>query len=160
MSANASCRRITRRCLAGFTLVELLVVIAPAEGAVRRIAEVSDGTSNSIMAAEKCLPRSRYGSDGGDNERGNNAGWDECVIRYHFPPLPDQDRRVMVTGTPSTPNDGSTNVWRRYFGSSHAGGVNAVFGDGSVRSVSFTVDPIVWMRACVIDDGAESGNIN
>src|SRR5262245_5640283 len=134
-------------------------IVWPAEGAVRRMAEVSDGTSNSIIAAEKCLPRSRYGSDGGDNERWNNAGWDECVIRYHFPPLPDQDKRAIVTGSVGNPNDGS-NVWRRYFGSSHPGSVNAVFGDGSVRTVAFTVDPLVWMRACVIDDGAESGSVN
>jgi prepilin-type N-terminal cleavage/methylation domain-containing protein/prepilin-type processing-associated H-X9-DG protein len=130
-----------------------------AQGAVRRMSEVTDGTSNSVMAAEKCLPRMRYGLDGGDNERWNNAGWDECVLRYHFPPLPDQDKRVIVSGSMSSPADGS-NVWRRYFGSSHPGGVNALFGDGSVRLASFTVDPVVWMRACVIDDGEPSGEVN
>jgi prepilin-type N-terminal cleavage/methylation domain-containing protein/prepilin-type processing-associated H-X9-DG protein len=134
-------------------------IVWPAEGAVRRMSEATDGTSNSIMAAEKCLPRKMYGADGGDNERWNNAGWDECVIRYHFPPLPDQDRRVIVTGSASNPNDGST-VWRRYFGSSHPGGLNAVFGDGSVRFTSFNVDAIAWMRACVIDDGDASVELN
>ncbi len=128
-------------------------------GAKRRSAEVTDGTSNSVMAAEKCLPLMRQGTDGGDNERWNNAGWDECVLRYHFPPQSDQDKRTIVSGSVSNPTDGS-NVWRRYFGSSHPGGLNAVMGDGSVRFASFNVNSLVWMRACVIDDGEPSEPIN
>ncbi len=127
-----------------------------AQGAKRRLGDVIDGTSNSIMCSEKALPPSRHGSDGGDNERWNNAGWDECVIRYHFPPMADTDPRnvpfrdmVAQSGT----------VWRRYFGSSHPGGLNSVFGDGSVRFAAFTVDPTVWMRSCVIDDGQPSATI-
>lgn len=50
-------------------------------------------------------------------------------------------------------------MWRRYFGSSHPGGLNAVYGDGSVRFAAFTVDPLVWMRACVIDDGQAAPTI-
>lgn len=130
-----------------------------AQGAIRRLADVTDGTSNSIMAAEKCLPTRRHGADGGDNERWNNAGWDECVIRYHFPPMSDQDKRAIPSGSVSNPNDGS-NVWRRYFGSSHAAGLNAVYGDGSVRFASFNVDAQAWMRACVIDDGNTGGDVN
>ncbi len=120
-----------------------------AYGAKRRIADVTDGTSNSIIAAEKGLPSSRQGADGGDNERWNNAGWDECVIRYHFPPKHDLD----PTNIALNPSTGGT-VWRRYFGSAHTGGLNAVFGDGSVRFIRFSVDPISFMRAVVIDDGA------
>jgi prepilin-type N-terminal cleavage/methylation domain-containing protein/prepilin-type processing-associated H-X9-DG protein len=127
----------------------------PAEGATRRYSDASDGTSSSIIAAEKSLPIKVLGADGGDNERWNNAGWDEDVIRWHFPPMSDQDKRVIVTGSKSNPNDGST-VWRRYFGSSHPGGLNTLMGDGSVRFVSFNVDALVWMYACIIDDGAGS----
>jgi prepilin-type N-terminal cleavage/methylation domain-containing protein/prepilin-type processing-associated H-X9-DG protein len=134
-------------------------IVWSGQGAVRRSAEVSDGTSNSVIAAEKHLPLKRHGTDGGDNERWNNAGWDECVIRYHFVPRPDNDPKLPVTGSVSNPNDGS-NVWRRYFGSSHPGGVNAVFGDGAVKLVAFNVDAIAWMRACVIDDGEASGDLN
>ena len=121
-----------------------------AQGAKRRIADVTDGTSNSIIAAEKCLPPSRHGLDGGDNERWNNAGWDECVVRWHFPPKSDTDPNIIVVGQPDNP---TANTWRRYFGSSHTGGLNAVFGDGSVRFIRFNVDPVAFMRACVIDDG-------
>jgi prepilin-type processing-associated H-X9-DG protein len=44
-------------------------------------------------------------------------------------------------------------VWRRYFGSAHPGGLNAVMGDGSVKFASFSVDARVWMLYNVIDDG-------
>jgi len=116
-------------------------------GAKRKLADFMDGTSNSIVAAEKHLPPTRWGADGGDNERWNNAGWDECVLRYHFPPKSDLDKSV-----PAVNSTGGT-VWRRYFGSSHPGGLNAVYGDGSVRFAPFNVDPTVWMYLCVIDDG-------
>ncbi len=127
-----------------------------AQGAKRKIGDVIDGTSNSIMCAEKSLPPSRHGSDGGDNERWNNAGWDECVLRWHFPPMADNDPRNVPLKDMVA---GSGTVWRRYFGSSHPGGLNSVFGDGSVRFASFNVDAIVWMRACVIDDGQPSVGI-
>ena len=96
------------------------------------------------MAAEKSLPLKVQGLDGGDNEKWNNAGWDEDVIRWHFPPMSDQDKRVHVTGTVSNPN-GTDTVWRRYFGSSHPGGLNAAMGDGSVKFASFNIDAVVWM---------------
>jgi prepilin-type processing-associated H-X9-DG protein len=124
-----------------------------AQGAKRRMADVTDGTSNSIMAAEKHLPASRHGLDGGDNERWNNAGWDECVLRYHFPPKSDSDKNVYWFNDALGPLGTTGTTWRRYFGSSHPGGLNATFGDGSVRFSPFSVDPLVWMRACVIDDG-------
>ncbi|AMV26835.1 hypothetical protein VT84_20715 [Gemmata sp. SH-PL17] len=123
------------------------MIVWSGQGAKRRIADATDGLSNSLIAAEKALPPSRHGADGGDNERWNNAGWDECVIRYHFPPKHDTD----PANIPLNP-DGTT-AWRRYFGSAHTGGLNAVMGDGSVRFVRFNVDPISWMRVCVIDDG-------
>ncbi len=125
-------------------------IVWSGQGAKRRIADVTDGTSSSIMAAEKCLPPSRHGADGGDNERWNNAGWDECVIRYHFPPKSDTDPTAIVIGQPGSP---TANTWRRYFGSSHSSGINAVFGDGSVRHIRYSVNPVSFMRAVVIDDG-------
>ena len=131
------------------------MVVWPGRGAKRTFVGTPDGSSNTVMVAEKCLPPSRWGTDGGDNERWQNSGWDEDNIRYHFPPRSDTDPKIIVTGLPN-PLDGSPvtgNVWRRYFGSSHTGGLNAVFADGAVRFVRFQVDPVVWMRACVADDG-------
>lgn len=122
-------------------------IVWTGSGRVRRLGELTDGTSNSIFFAEKSLHTSQHGRDGGDNERWNNAGWDECVIRWHFPPRPDNLTHWVGPGTPNGPN------WNRYFGSAHSGGLNAVAIDGSVRFFSFNVDADTWRRLCVIDDG-------
>jgi prepilin-type N-terminal cleavage/methylation domain-containing protein len=120
----------------------------------RRLSEFTDGTSNSIVAAEKSLPWATFAIDGGDNERWQNAGWDEDCIRFHFVPLPDASAPPFhgLCDTPSNPQTGGT-LWRRMFGGPHAGGINAVLGDGSVRFLKFTIDPSTMRRLSVIDDG-------
>ncbi len=112
----------------------------------RAISDIRDGTSNSIIFAEKALPSDWHGTDGGDNERWNNAGWDECVVRWHFPPKADSQ-------TPPIRGSGATATnWPRYFGAAHPGGLNAVFVDGSVRTFAFSIDALTWMNLCVVDD--------
>ena len=39
------------------------------------------------------------------------------------------------------------------FGSAHEGGMNAMLGDGSVRLIRYTVDPVQFMRLCHRMDG-------
>ena len=124
------------------------------DGSKRRVADATDGLSNVVMVAEKALPPRRQGADGGDNERWNNAGWDECVLRYHFPPKADTDpTNWLFNNNGVVSNETGGNLWRRYFGAAHTGGLNVCFGDGSVRFVRFAVDPAAWMYTCVIDDG-------
>ena len=121
---------------------------------VRRLADFTDGTSNSIVAGEKSLPPDRHGADGGDNERWQNSGWDEDNLRWHFVPVPDA-LAPSLTGfcqTPPSPKTGG-NLWRRMFGSSHPGGINVVLGDGSVRFIKDSVNASTFRRLAVIDDG-------
>ena len=120
-------------------------IIWSGTGRKRKLADITDGTSNSIIFSEKSLHQSQHGIDGGDNERWNNAGWDECVVRFHFPPRPDT--KTHFVGPPGGPN------WNRYFGSAHTSGLNAGAVDGSVRFFAFTVDANVWRQLCLIDDG-------
>ena len=131
----------------GFASGRAGAIISPYEGQKRRLADIRDGTSHSIIFAEKALHRFEHGRDGGDNERWNNAGWDECVVRWHFPPKSDAS-----TYAPDRDKGEGTN-WNRYFGSSHVGGVGAALCDGSVRFTSFSVDARAWKNMCVIDDG-------
>jgi prepilin-type N-terminal cleavage/methylation domain-containing protein/prepilin-type processing-associated H-X9-DG protein len=131
------------------------VIVWPARGAKMTLMGLTDGTSNVVMVAEKAISHLRYGSEGGDNERWNNNGWDEDCIRWHFPPTHDTD----LVRTPPFFNywndpTSTANIWRRNFGSNHSGGLNAVFADGSVRFVRFNVNPETWMRVIVSDDGA------
>ncbi|KLU05296.1 hypothetical protein RISK_002659 [Rhodopirellula islandica] len=124
-------------------------IVWPGEGDKRTLAGILDGTSNTIIFSEKSLHTSQHGRDGGDNERWNNAGWDECVLRWHFPPKHD---RQTVAPLPPQSYDAFTN-WNRYFGAAHASGLNAAFVDGSVRFFSYNVDATLWKNLCVCDDG-------
>ncbi len=128
-------------------------IVHPGRGAKRFLADFTDGTSNSILAGEKCLPPSRHSLDGGDNERWQNSGWDEDNIRWHFVPVSDFQAPALngFCLTPRSPNTGG-NLWRRMFGGSHPGGVNVVLGDGSVRFIKYTVNPTTFRKLSVIDD--------
>jgi prepilin-type N-terminal cleavage/methylation domain-containing protein len=122
-------------------------IIWPREGDKRRLADVRDGTTASIMFGEKSLPWTEHGLDGGDNERWNNAGWDTDTIRWHFPPRSDNQ-----TYAPDR-NAGQGTNWNHYFGSSHASGLNVVLCDGSVQFFDYNVDATLWKNLCLIDDG-------
>jgi prepilin-type N-terminal cleavage/methylation domain-containing protein len=128
-------------------------IVWSGQGAKRLIADFRDGTSSSIMVAEKCLPLTRFSSDGGDNEMWQNSGWDEDCIRFHFVPVPDLQAPALngVCSTPSNPNAGST-LWRKMFGSSHTDGINAVLADGSVKYIKYSVSADTFRKLAVIDD--------
>ncbi len=119
-------------------------IIWPGEDDKRTMADIVDGTSMSILFSEKALHITQHGRDGGDNERWNNAGWDECVVRWHFPPKSDQQTYA--------PEDDTATNWNRYFGAAHMAGLNAGFCDGSVRFFSYSVDATVWKQLCLIND--------
>jgi prepilin-type N-terminal cleavage/methylation domain-containing protein len=130
-------------------------IVHPVHG-TRRLADFLDGTSNSILCAEKCLPWARFGADGGDNERWNNSGWDEDNVRWHFIPLSDFKTPIFrgeACAVPPDYSDKTNNLWRRMFGSSHPGGLNTLVGDGSVKFIKFTVDPGAFRKLAAIDDG-------
>ncbi|MCH2113302.1 MAG: DUF1559 domain-containing protein [Pirellulales bacterium] len=107
--------------------------------------QITDGTSNTYMVAEKYLNPDKYstGTDSGDNEN-MYMGFNEDIVRWTgdgvellLPPLPD------------TPG-----VWgRNGFGSAHAGLMNAAFCDGSVRSISYSIDEEIHRRLGNRKDG-------
>ncbi len=128
------------------------VIVWPGLGASRKLADITDGTSNTVMIAEKALyphdnvANTGFGNEGGDNERWNNNGWDECHLRWHFPPQADSK-------LPPYMNDGVSTPWRRFFGGPHAGGINALFADGSVHFLKFTINALTFKNLIVADDG-------
>jgi len=125
-------------------------------GWVRRLGDFKDGTSNSIIVAEKALAPQVWGSNGGDNEMWQNSGWDQDCIRYHFAPTSDAQVAAYagVCNTPSKPFDSTTGtVWPNQMGGPHSSGVNVLLTDGSVRMIKYSVDPGVFRMLSVIDDG-------
>jgi prepilin-type N-terminal cleavage/methylation domain-containing protein len=94
------------------------------------IDQVTDGASNTYMLGEKYLkPASYYGSSGSAYDSGDNesafTGYNRDFYRStRFAPLQDRE--------------GYENVWT--FGSAHASGFNVALCDGSIRSISYSID--------------------
>ena len=105
----------------------------------RRANEVTDGLTKTLFVGEKRLNLAHLGERQQDDNEGYTAGWDEDTIRRTDLP-PDRD----YLGD----DDGG-----ELFGSSHSSTFNAAFGDGSVRGLSYTIDPSIFTRLGTIRDG-------
>lgn len=109
----------------------------------RRLADMMDGTSNSLLLAEKQLHPTTWGKAGGDNEVWNNPGWDEDIIRTgELVPEPDLKH----------PDSTQDTFWSSRFGSSHTAGVIGVRGDGSIVLIPYNIDATVFRRFCTVND--------
>jgi prepilin-type processing-associated H-X9-DG protein len=92
------------------------------------------------MVAEKRLNVGLLGQVQTDDDTGYASGWDPDTIRQtEIPPAPDYS-------APS--GDG-----QRRFGSSHPNMFNAVFADGSVRPISYSIAPSLFKALGDKSDG-------
>jgi prepilin-type N-terminal cleavage/methylation domain-containing protein/prepilin-type processing-associated H-X9-DG protein len=98
-----------------------------------KIADITNGTSNTYMLGEKYLnPASYYTQDDESDDECMYIGQDNCVVRCTANP-PLQDRRGFQDG------------YR--FGSAHEAGCNMLYCDGRVELVAYTIDKTVHQRA-------------
>ncbi|MDY0167314.1 MAG: DUF1559 domain-containing protein [Thermoguttaceae bacterium] len=96
------------------------------------VADVRDGLSNTYMVGEKYLSPDKYttGNCGGDNEN-MYMGSNQDVERFSSAsPWPDQPG----------------NDYNIHWGSAHAGGFNMAMCDGSVRSISYSIETTTHYR--------------
>jgi prepilin-type N-terminal cleavage/methylation domain-containing protein len=129
------------------------VVRRPGGGANRSVAVrlgtvIPDGASNTLLVAEKRMHTKYLGVRMDDDDQGFVAGWDWDEIRWALRP-PAQD--TMANWTEAVAYQ---------FGSAHVAGMNAVFCDGSVHVIRYSIqsnnsedNPGVWQRLCIRDDG-------
>jgi prepilin-type N-terminal cleavage/methylation domain-containing protein/prepilin-type processing-associated H-X9-DG protein len=108
--------------------------------------QISDGTSSTIAVSEKNLAKGNYGGNQSDCDNvgyswgcdfGNSGNWDNTVGRADLQVTQDQAGTVNTHG----------------FGSAHTSGINVVFCDGHVGTISFSVTPAQMMVFCAISDG-------
>jgi hypothetical protein len=92
---------------------------------------VIDGTSYVLFVAEKRLARQNYFIGDWHDDRGWTDGWDPDVVRCTCVP-PQKDAESGVTGYE--------------FGSAHPAGMQSLFGDGSVKTITWQVDPNTFNR--------------
>jgi prepilin-type N-terminal cleavage/methylation domain-containing protein/prepilin-type processing-associated H-X9-DG protein len=102
-----------------------------------KIDSIRDGTSNTILIGEKYLNADQYatGADGGDNESMYGGPNVDTMRSTNYTSDTDNQRPMQDRG-------GLTAPWR--FGSAHAGVCNFVFCDGSLRPLSYMVDPLTY----------------
>ncbi|MFO0878960.1 MAG: DUF1559 domain-containing protein [Gemmataceae bacterium] len=106
-----------------------------------RFAEIEDGTSNTVLAAEKRLNPARFGISSDDDVWYNRPGWNGDWEAYRSGSVaPAQDEASQ------------SNEAFPMFGSAHPQGFNACFADGSVRYVRYGIDLTTWRKACVRND--------
>jgi prepilin-type N-terminal cleavage/methylation domain-containing protein len=91
--------------------------------------QITDGASNTVMLGEKRLNPNYYYSGDWCDDRGWTDGFDPDTVRSTaYPYGPDSDNAGDIC---------------YMFGSAHVAGMNACFGDGSVRVLNYSIDPNV-----------------
>lgn len=108
-----------------------------------KMRDITDGTSNTIVAGEKWMAQSEFYIPTCSDNEGHTSGWDWDVIRWG-----DNPPRADVL---------SDNNCKREFGSPHAGACLLALVDGSVKTVSFNINRGIFQRACDRDDGQVLG---
>jgi prepilin-type N-terminal cleavage/methylation domain-containing protein len=121
--------------------------------------DIKDGTSKTLLISEKFLPLDNYDGSGpvsggqirmfeGD-DRGWSDGWDFDIVRSTgVPPSGDYSFPADEYGRPDV-------RWKEriMFGSAHTAGMNAVFGDNNVRTISYDIDRNVFNKLGNRNDG-------
>ena len=107
-----------------------------------KMVQIVRGTSNTVLIGEKqmCIPDYRTGQDGGDNES-MYVGMDNDINRT---------TGNGSTGLPPQP-DSLFSVNDLLFGSTHPGGCNILYADGTVQYVAYNISPSIWYLAGQID---------
>jgi prepilin-type N-terminal cleavage/methylation domain-containing protein/prepilin-type processing-associated H-X9-DG protein len=136
------------------------------------LSAVPDGTSNTFAVGEKFLAPRYYvpGPWTNSDDKGALHGFDNVNFRStaaRGDPTPGNYPGGAIFGNPvrdynplgsaTDPNYGEdgTQNWQSgfSFGSAHASGMNAVFGDGSVRTIKYGVDQLVFTIVAHKSDG-------
>jgi prepilin-type N-terminal cleavage/methylation domain-containing protein/prepilin-type processing-associated H-X9-DG protein len=122
-----------------------------------KLAGISDGTSNTVFVSELIkvpgsIPTTAQLNPGGNDWRGVMHYSEGPLYQHNYTPnspVPDQVRQGMCVSDPAAPCLGTTTSWNPKLivftaRSRHAGGVNVVMGDGSVRFATNNISLTTW----------------
>jgi prepilin-type N-terminal cleavage/methylation domain-containing protein/prepilin-type processing-associated H-X9-DG protein len=141
------------------------------------IAEITDGTSNTIAIAEIAGRDPRYLSTAGYVDNGYNTSYNWTAAYNALPGDVGLPRRIWRWAEPASAFDVSgaiNNQYRPMFGTNsfaintgtvfdagatdeifsyHPGGANCLFGDGSVKFLKATMNPVVLRNLVTLNGG-------
>jgi prepilin-type N-terminal cleavage/methylation domain-containing protein/prepilin-type processing-associated H-X9-DG protein len=120
--------------------------------------QVTDGTSNTFLMGEKFLQPAHYFSGIGvpfgtppqTIAKGNPGDNSSMYQGIDYDTTRQAGGSFDANGNPQgmlpilDDDSGDHGTFERRFGSAHAGGVNMTFIDGSVTTIDYDVDPLVW----------------
>jgi prepilin-type N-terminal cleavage/methylation domain-containing protein/prepilin-type processing-associated H-X9-DG protein len=118
-------------------------------------ASIADGSSKTLVLGEKFVRSDSYEGGGYSDDRGWTDGWDPDTMRSTcFPAFQDSDPFTFSYQQLGATNDlfgAVRDVY--YFGSAHTGSFNCVFADGSVHSLNYDIDTVIFNRLGAKNDG-------
>jgi type II secretory pathway pseudopilin PulG len=107
-------------------------------------ASATDGLSKCLLFGERWIDPTVTGLDCPGEYTGWLSGWSPDTIRINSAP-PASDGVWVGAATHFKAHF--------FFGGPHPGTIETCMGDGSIRSVSYGIDPLVWWRAGSRNDG-------
>ena len=103
---------------------------------------IEDGTSNTLLIGEKFVRPDLYATGSDSDDRGWSDGWDPDTMRSTcYQPM--QDTTIGVAANNALFGQISDVL---NFGSPHPGGFNCVFVDGSVHTIRYDIDQLLFDR--------------
>jgi prepilin-type N-terminal cleavage/methylation domain-containing protein/prepilin-type processing-associated H-X9-DG protein len=108
-----------------------------------KFAKIVDGTSHTFLLGEKYVRSDSYEGGGYSDDNGWSDGWDPDAIRSTcFQPYKDSDGFQYQSLGPADPFGHDKDI--PYFGSAHSGGLNCIFADGSIHTLNYDIDVVLF----------------
>jgi prepilin-type processing-associated H-X9-DG protein len=115
-----------------------------------KLADVTDGTSTTMLAGDKWVPSNQYMGQHWADDTGPLAGWDPDIARST---VSNPDYPNPTPDFPVPPSDPRSSNCGYSFGGAHPSGINTVFLDGSVHHLRYGIDPALFNRLGHKSDG-------